>query len=99
MLSAQTSSGRQAFPQAPQWLRFESTSTHCSPHFTNPGLQVKSHVPTTHWAVPFAGIEHVVPQTPQLRGSAAVSAQAPPHWLYPVSHTKPHAPVVQVGCA
>lgn len=82
--------------QAPQWLGFVSVSTHELPQRANPELQVKSHVPPLHTAVPLAGASQALLHAPQWLTLTSVSAHTVPHSSKPSSHAKSHVPAEQV---
>jgi hypothetical protein len=66
---------------APQLLASVLVLTQAVPHLVSEPVQVKSHVPLLHTAVPPAGAEHVWPQLPQLLTSLLVLTQLLPHFV------------------
>ena len=53
--------------------------THALPQRVNPGLQMKSHLPLVHVAVPLAGAVHWWPHAPQFCVSPVRLKHALPH--------------------
>ncbi len=87
----------QAAPHMPQSETLLFRSTHASPHFVKPGLQVNPHWPLVHVGVALEGAAQTVPQPPQFEVSPETTTQLPLQFVVPIGHDIVQEPPAQTS--